>query len=227
MAIKIQKKQMNSKSELKLYVKEISKLNSDEFLKSVENRLAPKFKAIQGEIYASYRSIVENTVTEVFLRTYGESFSLQSLRDSIIYTSIKDFRPDFSYDISKLKFYSNFQQKYRTFNFESKQDYVTRRPLHSDVITTGMSIWDLYDLNESLEYESEDEEWDDLMDYYDDINSGAYSDSQPVNKLLNPFGNRTIEDTYQLAKTEALRKFNFEFETHIKPNIIKKYRMDK
>lgn len=214
---------LDVKSQMQRQLQKLINKNIEELMKDIKKTLPSKARAIQGEIYSSYRVIVQNTVEEVFLRTYGDSFDLNSLRSSIIYSSQNDFRPDFSYNESKLVFYSTYMKNFRKFNLNGTQDFRTNRPTHADFNTTR--LWDMYNLSESDEYyNDEDSEWEDLMEYYEDINGDLYGDvGVPVNKSLGIAETKSVRETYEEAKTEALRKFNNEYEIHIKPNIEKKY----
>ena len=210
---------IDENTQLKAQLTKLVNAKIEELLAEIKKTLPAKARAIQGEIYSIYRSIIENTVEETFLESYGDSINLQSLRESIIYSSMNDFRPDFSYNVNKVKFYPSDRVNTRWFNQNARQNAKTSRPLHSD----NVSIWDLYNLRDNDEYyDNEDDEWEATVSYWESLQG----DSKPVNSrlIMNGLnGDRTIQDTFEKAKVEALRKFNNEYDIHIKPQILKKY----
>ena len=50
-----------------------------------------------------------------------------------------------------------------------------------------------------------------------------YNVFSPHNKMNQQGGYASLSETYQKAKIEALNEFEKEYNTHIKPRILKKY----
>lgn len=214
---------INTEKEIEISIKNSINKNIDELLKEIKKKMPNVLKQIQNEIYSVYRTVVENNVVDVFLEVYGEGVDLESLRSSLIYSSLNNFHPDFSYNKNLLKFNPDILSNMGKFNKNSK--YFQQRPKDPDYYVNSM--WDLYNSNESVSifdehYENEDEEMDELLDSYgyDLINFDQFSLANQKIDLVTIFG---VDDVYQRAKNVALENFNKEYNLHIKPQIYKKY----
>ena len=184
--------------------KEIEKIK-----KALQKEMPAKVSKIKGELYASYRNIASNTIKETFVSYYGNSIDLLSLENSVSYTSINDFRPDFFYNKNFLEFKILPNNKFKN----RDKDYWAR------------NLWDIYDSSESVsefdDYyneDDEDEEWNDIV-------TGFYQENvyREVNGKSMLFDKISVDEVYGIAKTRVMQEFKKEYEIHLKPQILKKY----
>ena len=192
--------------------------------KEIRKSLPQKLKQINGEIYASYRVIVQNTVEQVFIEYFGDSFDLMSLRDSIIYPSINNFQPNFSYNKNKIKFYNTMDERYSPFNLNARKDEMRKSKPNDPDFFTG-SFWDL--MNEDdfggsyfEDYGYTGQDYDDEIDYYNSL-LNDYNDFTPANSKIKY--TLSLDKVFEIARSKALQEFDKEYKIHIKPQILKKY----
>ena len=207
-------KQLNS-----LLQKEI-----DGIVKDIKKQLPQKMKQIQGEIYASFRVIVENRVQETFLEYYGSGFDLASLKECIIYPTQNNFQPNFSYNKNKLVFYETMSEKNSPFNLNARKDEMRKSKPSDPDFFTG-SFWDLLNENDFggsyfEDYSYTGQDYDDLEDFYGSL-INDYNSFNTINKIVNH--NISVDDVFEIARSRALQEFDKEYKLHIKPQILKKY----
>ena len=197
------------------------KIEVEKIKYNVTKEMSTKVVQINSELYGYFKTIVSNVIEKTFVEAYGDSFDLASLQSSIIYPSVNNFRPDFTYNKNKLKFYPKLNDRNGAFNKNQRKQYLQRNNPKDPDFFTG-NFWDVYNSNE---FNDKDDGYDSEIDFVSDL-INDYQDFKPANQRLNILNTMSLDEVYIKAKTRALIEFNKQYKTYIKPQIKKKYGLD-
>ena len=200
--------------------KKILDIEVEKLTAQIKKQIPIKMKAIKSDIYGAYRTIILNSMQEVFTKAYGNNYDANSLVDSIDFVTGNDIRPDFFWHREKFSFTSEIN-KDRDFNQNAK-DYASFGKIQDPDFFTGSVLdkngfgWDVDDFDD----EGEDEENQENA-YYEEITS--LISFKPIHTVGIHGGYASLDEVYQRARTKALDNFNREYVSQIKPRILKKY----
>ena len=181
-------------------------------------------KAIKSDIYGAYRTIILNSMQEVFTKAYGNNYDANSLVDSIDFVTGNDIRPDFFWHREKFSFTPEIN-KDRDFNQNAK-DYASFGKIQDPDFFTGSVLdkngfgWDVEDFNDESNGEDDNEDAQEEA-FYEEI--ASLISFKPVHTVGIHGGYASLDEVYQRARTKALDNFNREYDSQIKPRILKKY----
>lgn len=222
-------------------VENILKKKMDELLKQLQKQAANKMTLIKAEIYGSFTSIVKRTFVNVFNAYYGTHYNVQSLLDSINFNNGNGLIPDFSYNKNKFMFdqeldAEDLTDRHNRFNKNAglTDEFVRFQDPRWGRNSSRYHDKDLYNAykeqleiarNTTEDYESGDsgitvDEYNESLDFIEYLDSTR---GKPANNMLRPQWYEGLDKVYKKARTEALRRFDYEFNVEIKPRVLKKY----
>ena len=198
------------------YYKLEKELNTEinRIIESIKKQIPQKMQAIKSEILGSYQMIATTTVQKVFIETYGENYDVESLNSSLTLGLGNNLRPIFLYDQNKFMFNTTLKKNEREFNQNARQYASFRNTLDEP---------EFYTQEEEDAYYADSNPFDEALDDITEENIKDYNVFSPHNKMNQQGGYASLSETYQKAKIEALNEFEKEYNTHIKPRILKKY----
>ena len=198
------------------YYKLEKELNTEinRIIESIKKQIPQKMQAIKSEILGSYQMIATTTVQKVFIETYGENYDVESLNSSLTLGLGNNLRPIFLYDQNKFMFNTTLKKNEREFNQNARQYASFRNTLDEP---------EFYTQEEEDAYYADSNPFDEALDDITEENMKDYNVFSPHNKMNQQGGYASLSETYQKAKIEALNEFEKEYNTHIKPRILKKY----
>ena len=198
------------------YYKLEKELNTEinRIIKSIKKQIPQKMQAIRSEILGSYQMIATTTVQKVFIETYGENYDVESLNSSLTLGLGNNLRPIFLYDQNKFMFNTTLKKNEREFNQNARQYASFRNTLDEP---------EFYTQEEEDAYYADSNPFDEALDDITEENMKDYNVFSPHNKMNQQGGYASLSETYQKARIEALNEFEKEYNTHIKPRILKKY----
>lgn len=198
------------------YYKLEKELNTEinRIIESIKKQIPQKMQAIKSEILGSYQMIATTTVQKVFIETYGENYDVESLNSSLTLGLGNNLRPIFLYDQDKFMFNTTLKKNEREFNQNARQYASFRNTLDEP---------EFYTQEEEDAYYADSNPFDEALDDITEENIKDYNVFSPHNKMNQQGGYASLSETYQKAKIEALNEFEKEYNTHIKPRILKKY----
>ena len=198
------------------YYKLEKELNTEinRIIESIKKQIPQKMQAIKSEILGSYQMIATTTVQKVFIETYGENYDVESLNSSLTLGLGNNLRPIFLYDQDKFMFNTTLKKNEREFNQNARQYASFRNTLDEP---------EFYTQEEEDAYYADSNPFDEALDDITEENIKDYNVFSPHNKMNQQGGYASLSETYQKAKMEALNEFEKEYNTHIKPRILKKY----
>lgn len=198
------------------YYKLEKELNTEinRIIESIKKQIPQKMQAIKSEILGSYQMIATTTVQKVFIETYGENYDVESLNSSLTLGLGNNLRPIFLYDQNKFMFNTTLKKNEREFNQNARQYASFRNTLDEP---------EFYTQEEENAYYADSNPFDEALDDITEENIKDYNVFSPYNKMNQQGGYASLSETYQKAKIEALNEFEKEYNTHIKPRILKKY----
>ena len=198
------------------YYKLEKELNTEinRIIESIKKQIPQKMQAIRSEILGSYQMIATTTVQKVFIETYGENYDVESLNSSLTLGLGNNLRPIFLYDQNKFMFNTTLKKNEREFNQNARQYASFRNTLDEH---------EFYTQEEEDAYYADSNPFDEALDDITEENMKDYNVFSPLNKMNQQGGYASLSETYQKARIEALNEFEKEYNTHIKPRILKKY----
>ena len=198
------------------YYKLEKELNTEinRIIESIKKQIPQKMQAIKSEILGSYQMIATTTVQKVFIETYGENYDVESLNSSLTLGLGNNLRPIFLYDQNKFMFNTTLKKNEREFNQNARQYASFRNTLDEP---------EFYTQEEEDAYYADSNPFDEALDDITEENMKDYNVFSPHNKINQQGGYASLSETYQKARIEALNEFEKEYNTHIKPRILKKY----
>ena len=198
------------------YYKLEKELNTEinRIIESIKKQIPQKMQAIKSEILGSYQMIATTTVQKVFIETYGENYDVESLNSSLTLGLGNNLRPIFLYDQDKFMFNTTLKKNEREFNQNARQYASFRNTLDEP---------EFYTQEEEDAYYADSNPFDEALDDITEENMKDYDVFSPHNKMNQQGGYASLSETYQKARIEALNEFEKEYNTHIKPRILKKY----
>ena len=198
------------------YYKLEKELNTEinRIIESIKKQIPQKMQAIKSEILGSYQMIATTTVQKVFIETYGENYDVESLNSSLTLGLGNNLRPIFLYDQNKFMFNTTLKKNEREFNQNARQYASFRNTLDEP---------EFYTQEEEDAYYADSNPFDEALDDITEENMKDYNVFSPHNKMNQQGGYASLSETYQKAKIEVLNEFEKEYNTHIKPRILKKY----
>ena len=198
------------------YYKLEKELNTEinRIIESIKKQIPQKMQAIKSEILGSYQMIATTTVQKVFIETYGENYDVESLNSSLTLGLGNNLRPLFLYDQDKFMFNTTLKKNEREFNQNARQYASFRNTLDEP---------EFYTQEEEDAYYADSNPFDEALDDITEENMKDYNVFSPHNKMNQQGGYASLSETYQKARIEALNEFEKEYNTHIKPRILKKY----
>ena len=198
------------------YYKLEKELNTEinRIIESIKKQIPQKMQAIKSEILGSYQMIATTTVQKVFIETYGENYDVESLNSSLTLGLGNNLRPIFLYDQNKFMFNTTLKKNEREFNQNARQYASFRNTLDEP---------EFYTQEEEDAYYADSNPFDEALDNITEENMKDYNVFSPHNKINQQGGYASLSETYQKARIEALNEFEKEYNTHIKPRILKKY----
>ena len=198
------------------YYKLEKELNTEinRIIESIKKQIPQKMQAIKSEILGSYQMIATTTVQKVFIETYGENYDVESLNSSLTLGLGNNLRPIFLYDQNKFMFNTTLKKNEREFNQNARQYASFRNTLDEP---------EFYTQEEEDAYYADSNPFDEALDDITEENMKDYNVFSPYNKTNQQGGYASLSETYQKARIEALNEFEKEYNTHIKPRILKKY----
>ena len=198
------------------YYKLEKELNTEinRIIESIKKQIPQKMQAIKSEILGSYQMIATTTVQKVFIETYGENYDVESLNSSLTLGLGNNLRPIFLYDQDKFMFNTTLKKNEREFNQNARQYASFRNTLDEP---------EFYTQEEEDAYYADSNPFDEALDDITEENMKDYNVFSPHNKMNQQGGYASLSETYQKARIEALNEFEKEYNTHIKPRILKKY----
>ena len=198
------------------YYKLEKELNTEinRIIESIKKQIPQKMQAIKSEILGSYQMIATTTVQKVFIETYGENYDVESLNSSLTLGLGNNLRPIFLYDQNKFMFNTTLKKNEREFNQNARQYASFRNTLDEP---------EFYTQEEEDAYYADSNPFDEALDDITEENIKDYNVFSPHNKMNQQGGYASLSETYQKARIEALNEFEKEYNTHIKPRILKKY----
>ena len=198
------------------YYKLEKELNTEinRIIESIKKQIPQKMQAIKSEILGSYQMIATTTVQKVFIETYGENYDVESLNSSLTLGLGNNLRPIFLYDQNKFMFNTTLKKNEREFNQNARQYASFRNTLDEP---------EFYTQEEEDAYYADSNPFDEALDDITEENMKDYNVFSPHNKMNQQGGYASLSETYQKARIEALNEFEKEYNTHIKPRILKKY----
>ena len=171
-------------------------------------------QSIKNEILGSFQTIALTQVQKVFIETYGDNYDVESLNASLTLGLGNNLRPIFLYDQNKFMFNTTLKKNEREFNQNARQYASFRNTLDEP---------EFYAQEEEDAYYADSNPFDEALDDITEENMKDYNVFSPHNKMNQQGGYASLSETYQKAKIEALNEFEKEYNTHIKPRILKKY----
>ena len=191
-------------------------LNSEinRIIETTKKQAPQKMKAIRSEILGSYQIIATTTAQKVFVETYGENYDVASLNDSLTLGLDNNLRPIFLYNQNMFMFNTMLKKNEREFNQNARQYASFRNTLDEP---------EFYTQEEEDAYYADSNPFDEALDDITEENMKDYNVFSPLNKMNQQGGYASLSETYQKARIEALNEFEKEYNTHIKPRILKKY----
>ena len=198
------------------YYKLEKELNTEinRIIESIKKQIPQKMQAIKSELLGSYQMIATTTVQKVFIETYGENYDVESLNSSLTLGLGNNLRPIFLYDQNKFMFNTTLKKNEREFNQNARQYASFRNTLDEP---------EFYTQEEEDAYYADSNPFDEALDDITEENMKDYNVFSPHNKMNQQGGYASLSETYQKARIEALNEFEKEYNTHIKPRILKKY----
>lgn len=198
------------------YYKLEKELNTEinRIIESIKKQIPQKMQAIKSEILGSYQMIATTTVQKVFIETYGENYDVESLNSSLTLGLGNNLRPIFLYDQNKFMFNTTLKKNEREFNQNARQYASFRNTLDEP---------EFYTQEEEDAYYADSNPFDEALNDITEENVKDYNVFSPHNKMNQQGGYASLSETYQKAKIEVLNEFEKEYNTHIKPRILKKY----
>lgn len=200
--------------------KKILDIEVEKLTAQIQKQIPVKMKAIKSDIYGAYRTVILNSMQEVFTKAYGNNYDANSLVESIDFVTGNDIRPDFFWHREKFSFTPEINDG-KDFNQNAK-DYASFGKIQDPDFFTGSILdkngfgWDVDDFDD----EGEDEEKQENA-YYEEITS--LIPFKPIHTVGIHGGYASLDEVYQRARTKALDNFNREYVSQIKPRILKKY----
>lgn len=204
--------------------KKILDIEVEKLTAQIKKQIPIKMKAIKSDIYGAYRTIILNSMQEVFTKAYGNNYDANSLVDSIDFVTGNDIRPDFFWHREKFSFTPEIN-KDRDFNQNAK-DYASFGKIQDPDFFTGSVLdknyfgWDVEDFNDESNGENDNEDAQEEA-FYEEITS--LISFKPIHTVGIHGGYASLDEVYQRARTKALDNFNREYVSQIKPRILKKY----
>ena len=182
--------------------------------KEIQKQVPVKMQSIKNEILGSFQTIALTQVQKVFIETYGDNYDVESLNASLTLGLGNNLRPIFLYDQNKFMFNTTLKKNEREFNQNARQYASFRNTLDEP---------EFYTQEEEDAYYADSNPFDEALDDITEENMKDYNVFSPHNKMNQQGGYASLSETYQKARIEALNEFEKEYNTHIKPCILKKY----
>ena len=186
----------------------------EKIAKEIKKQVPVKLQSIKTEILGSFQMIALTQVQKVFVETYGDNYDVESLNSSLTLGLGNDLRPIFLYDQNKFMFNTTLKKNERAFNQNARQYASFRNTLDEP---------EFYTQEEEDAYYADSNPFDEASDDITEENMKDYNVFSPHNKMNQQGGYASLSETYQKARIEALNEFEKEYNTHIKPRILKKY----
>ena len=180
----------------------------------IKKQVPQKMQAIRSEILGQYQLIVTTEVQKFFVETYGENYDVASLNNALTLGLDNNLRPIFLYNKNIFKFDTTLKKKERAFNQNARQYASFRNTLEDP---------EFFTLEEEMAYEEDSNPFDEALDDITENNIRDYNIFSPYNKQNQQGGYASLTETFEKAKNVALNEFKKEYNTHIKPHILKKY----
>ena len=181
--------------------------------KEIQKQVPVKMQSIKNEILGSFQTIALTQVQKVFIETYGDNYDVESLNASLTLGLGNNLRPIFLYDQNKFMFNTTLKKNEREFNQNARQYASFRNTLDEP---------EFYTQEEEDAYYADSNPFDEALDDITEENMKDYNVFSPHNKMNQQGGYASLSETYQKARIEALNEFEKEYNTHIKPCILKK-----
>ena len=182
--------------------------------KEIQKQVPVKMQSIKNEILGYFQTIALTQVQKVFIETYGDNYDVESLNASLTLGLGNNLRPIFLYDQNKFMFNTTLKKNEREFNQNARQYASFRNTLDEP---------EFYTQEEEDVYYADSNPFDEALDDITEENMKDYNVFSPHNKMNQQGGYASLSETYQKARIEALNEFEKEYNTHIKPCILKKY----
>lgn len=182
--------------------------------KEIQKQVPVKMQSIKNEILGSFQTIALIQTQKVFIETYGDNYDVESLNASLTLGLGNNLRPIFLYDQNKFMFNTTLKKNEREFNQNARQYASFRNTLDEP---------EFYTQEEEDAYYADSNPFDEALDDITEENMKDYNVFSPHNKMNQQGGYASLSETYQKARIEALNEFEKEYNTHIKPRILKKY----
>ena len=182
--------------------------------KEIQKQVPVKMQSIKNEILGSFQTIALTQVQKVFIETYGDNYDVESLNASLTLGLGNNLRPIFLYDQNKFMFNTTLKKNEREFNQNARQYASFRNTLDEP---------EFYTQEEEDAYYADSNPFDEALDDITEENMKDYNVFSPHNKMNQQGGYASLSETYQKARIEALNEFEKEYNTRIKPRILKKY----
>lgn len=186
----------------------------EKIAKEIKKQVPVKLQSIKTEILGSFQMIALTQVQKVFVETYGDNYDVESLNASLTLGLGNNLRPIFLYDQNKFMFNTTLKKNEREFNQNARQYASFRNTLDEP---------EFYTQEEEDAYYADSNPFDEALDDITEENMKDYNVFSPLNKMNQQGGYASLSETYQKARIEALNEFEKEYNTHIKPRILKKY----
>ena len=182
--------------------------------KEIQKQVPVKMQSIKNEILSQFQTIALIQTQKVFIETYGDNYDVESLNASLTLGLGNNLRPIFLYDQNKFMFNTTLKKNEREFNQNARQYASFRNTLDEP---------EFYTQEEEDAYYADSNPFDEALDDITEENMKDYNVFSPHNKMNQQGGYASLSETYQKARIEALNEFEKEYNTHIKPSILKKY----
>ena len=186
----------------------------DKIAKEMRKQVPVKMQSIKNEILSSFQTIALVQTQKVFVETYGDNYDVESLNSSLTLGLGNDLRPIFLYNQNIFMFNTTLKKNEREFNQNARQYASFRNTLDEP---------EFYTQEEEDAYYADSNPFDEALDDITEENMKDYNVFSPHNKMNQQGGYASLSETYQKARIEALNEFEKEYNTHIKPRILKKY----
>ena len=182
--------------------------------KEIQKQAPVKMQSIKNEILSQFQTIALIQTQKVFIETYGDNYDVESLNASLTLGLGNNLRPIFLYDQNKFMFNTTLKKNEREFNQNARQYASFRNTLDEP---------EFYTQEEEDAYYADSNPFDEALDDITEENMKDYNVFSPHNKMNQQGGYASLSETYQKARIEALNEFEKEYNTYIKPRILKKY----
>lgn len=198
----------------------------EDFIKQIKNKLPSKLQAIKSEINSTFTMIVKNTYLNVFQGYYGNNFDENSLMESLVFMyGSNSMKPEFSYNENVFRFREDILSGGR-FNANANDQEFKRfnDPVFGKRDKDNLLKQDIYDsIYAGIEEAQQQGDTQGVNDY---LNQLEYIDSSKFNKTNNmqrPEEFVELSQVYKIARDKSIEEFNAEYNSRLKPRILKKY----